>query len=140
MREVEALPDGARGAELLDQAAVLQKRLDSIREYYATRLTEDPAYDLPGYAMMPGIVRREVTDWETARRRLGEWLELEDIEGAANYRLGDLERALGRKLKLKGKELKERMGEILQGLIEEKPNAASLKRVKGEPKLAALTQ
>jgi hypothetical protein len=138
--QVSALPDGARGAKLLDEVELLQEHLDSISKYYAGRLTADPAYDLPGYAMVPGAVRREVTDWEAARRRLGEWLDLSEIEAASNYRLGDLERALGRKLKLKGKELKERMGEILQGLIEEKPNAASLKRVKGELKLAALTQ
>jgi RecB family exonuclease len=136
--QVSALPDGARGAKLLDEVELLQEHLDSIREHYAQRLTADPAYDLPGYAMVPGNVRREVVDWEAARQRLGEWLELDEINGAANYRLGDLERALGKKLGLKGKPLKERMGEILRGLIEEKANAASLKRVSGKPKLVSL--
>jgi hypothetical protein len=131
MIEVEALPDGERGAKLLDEVAVLQNRLDAIREYYSVRLTDDPSYALPGYAMVPGNTRREVTDWEAARQRLAEWLDLPEIEGAANYRLGELEKALGKKLKLKGKELKERTGEILAGLIEEKQNAASLKRVSG---------
>jgi hypothetical protein len=59
---------------------------------------------------------------------------LDEINGAANYRLGDLEKALGAKLKLKGAVLKERMNEILRGLIEEKPNAASLKRVSANRK------
>jgi hypothetical protein len=135
--QISALPDGARGAKLLDEVELLQEHLDSIREHYAQRLTADPAYDLPGYAMVPGNVRREVKDWEAARQRLGEWLELDEINGAANYRLGDLEKALGKKLGLKGKPLKERMGEILRGLIEEKANAASLKRV-GKPKLVSL--
>jgi tetratricopeptide (TPR) repeat protein len=139
MAEVEALPEGARGAELLDQVEVLQKRLDSIREYYAAQLSADPAFDLPGYAMAPGIVRREVGDWETARARLGEYLEIDDIQGAANYRLGDLEKALGKKLRLKGPELKERFGQILNGLITEKQNGASLKRVKGNPKIEMLS-
>jgi Protein of unknown function (DUF2800) len=130
--QVSALPNGVRGAKLLDEVELLQEHLDSIREHYAQRLTADPAYDLPGYAMVPGNIRREVKDWEAARQRLGEWLELDEINGAANYRLGDLEKALGRKLGLKGKPLKERMGEILHGLIEEKANAASLKRVKGK--------
>jgi PD-(D/E)XK nuclease superfamily len=138
MKEAQALPDGLRASELLDSVEVLQKRLDAIREYYAARLSADPAYDLPGYAMVPGAVRREVTDWEAARRRLGEWLELEDIEGAANYRLGDLEKALGKKLKIRGKELKERMNTILEGLVEERSNAASLRRVKSEPKVLSL--
>jgi Protein of unknown function (DUF2800) len=137
--QVSALPDGARGAKLLDEVELLQEHLDSIRDHYAQRMTADPAYDLPGYAMVPGNIRREVTDWEAARQRLGEWLELDEINGAANYRLGDLEKALGRKLGLKGKPLKERMGEILRGLIEEKANAASLKRVSGKPKLVEIT-
>jgi hypothetical protein len=136
--QVSALPDGARGAKLLDEVELLQEHLDSIREHYAQRLTADPAYDLPGYAMVPGVVRREVVDWEAARQRLGEWLELDEINGAANYRLGDLEKALGKKLGLKGKPLKERMGEILRGLIEERPNAASLKRVSGKRSLITL--
>lgn len=134
MSEAEALPDGTGAADLLGSVEILQKRIDAIREYYAGRLTDDPSYAIPGWAMVPGVVRREVADWEAARQRLGEWLEIEDIQGAANYRLGDLEKALGRKLQLRGKELKARMGEILQGLIEERPNAASLKRVKGAPK------
>jgi Protein of unknown function (DUF2800) len=138
--QVSALPDGVRGAKLLDEVELLQEHLDSIKKYYEARLTADPAYDLPGYAMVPGNVRREVTDWQAARQRLGEWLELDEINGAANYRLGDLEKALGKKLGIKGKPLKERMNAILQGLIEEKPNAASLKRIKGEPKVAALVE
>jgi len=139
MREVEALPDGELGAELLDSVEILQKRLDSIREHYARRLTADPAYDLPGYAMVPGAIRREIKSehWEAVRQRLAEWLDLSEIEAASNYRLMDLERALGKKLKIRGKELKERMNAILQGLVEEKPNAASLKRI-SKPKLVTL--
>jgi hypothetical protein len=88
--------------------------------------------------MVPGVVRREVKDWETARQRLGEWLDLSEIEAASNYRLGDLERALGKKLSLRGKELKERMNTILQGLVEERQNGASLKRIKGAAKRVTL--
>jgi Protein of unknown function (DUF2800) len=136
-----ALPDcNAAAAELLETVEVLAKHLEAIRAYYQTRMEENPNYQIPGWGLVPGAIKRSVIDWQAARARLGEYIELEDIEDAANYRLGDLEKALGRKLGLKGKPLKERMGEILQGLIEEKPNAASLKRVKGEPQLAALTQ
>lgn len=137
--QTTTLPDDPdRAAKLLDEIAILEGVFDEVKKYYTYRLTADPAYRISNYAMVPGSIRREVTDWEAARRRLGEWLELEDIEGAANYRLGDLEKALGRKLSLKGKPLKERMGEILQGLIEEKPNAASLKRISGKPRLVEI--
>jgi PD-(D/E)XK nuclease superfamily len=128
------LPDGEEGARFLDEIELAMRYLETAKGWYATKLALDPTYNLPGYALVPGAVRREVTDWEAARQRLGEWLELDEINGAANYRLGDLEKALGAKLKLKGAALKERMNEILRGLIEEKPNAASLKRVSANPK------
>jgi hypothetical protein len=116
--QVSQLPDGARGARLLDEIAVIEEHLETIKAYYAKRLTDDPAFDLPGWAMVPGVVRREVQDWPAARMKLSEWLDLSEIEAASNYRLGELEKALGKKLKLKGKELKERTNQILAGLIE----------------------
>jgi CRISPR/Cas system-associated exonuclease Cas4 (RecB family) len=134
--QVATLPeDPERAAKLLDEITILESAFEAVKKYYAERLSTDPAYRISGWGMMPGAVRREVTDWETARRRLAEWLDLSEIEAASNYRLGDLERALGKKLGLRGKELKERMNAILQGLVDERPNAASLKRVKGKPQL-----
>jgi hypothetical protein len=135
---ISALPDGTRAAQLLDKITVLRNLFDSVEEFYAEKLSEDPTYDLPNYAMIPGSIRREVTNWEAAHARLGEYLEGAQLWGAANYRLGDIERALAKKLKLKGPALKAKLAEILHGLIEEKQNAASLKRVKGEPKLVSL--
>ena len=137
--QLSELPaDGARAAKLLDEVALMRKLCDGIEEFYASKLTADPSYQLPGYAMVPGATRREVTSWEAAHLRLSEYLDGTELWGAANYRLGDIEKALGKKLKLKGPELKTKLGEILYGLITEKQNAASLKRVKGEPKLASL--
>jgi hypothetical protein len=137
--QTTTLPDDPdRAAKLLDEIAVLEGVFEEVKKHYADRLTTDPAYRITNYAMVPGAVRREVTDWEVARQRLGEWLDLSEIEAASNYRLGDLEKALGKKLSLKGKPLKERMNEILRGLIEEKANAASLKRVSGKPKLVTI--
>jgi hypothetical protein len=133
-----ALPDGEQAAMILDDVAVIRSRCDQIIEYYERRLLDDPSYVVPGYAMVPGNVVRTVVDWPAARAKLSEWLDLSEIEAASNYRLGALEEALGRKLKLKGKELKERTGEILAGLIKEKQNAASLKRVSGKAQLVAV--
>lgn len=130
-QQYSALPDGGpRAAKLLDEVALLRRHIEEIEAYYKQRMLEDPAYDLPGYSMVPGSIRREVTDWDTARSRLEEYLDLEAIKGAANYRLGDLEKALGKVLKLKGEPLKTRMNEILEGLIVERQNESSLKRKK----------
>jgi RecB family exonuclease len=138
--QVSALPDGARGAKLLDEVELLQGHLDSIREYYAAQLSADPAYDLPNYAMVPGSTEREVIDWDKAKLRLGEYLSEEQIKNAASYGIGKIESALARELKLPKAQAKEKFNQILNGLIELKQKKASLKRVKGEPQLAALTQ
>jgi hypothetical protein len=131
--QVATLPDDPdKAARLLDEIAILKGVFNEIERHYYERLVGDPTYRIKNYELVPGVVRREVVDWEAARQRLGEWLDLEDIEGAANYRLGELEKALGKKLGLRGKDLKERMNAILQGLVEERPNSPSLKRIKGQ--------
>lgn len=139
--QVSRLPDGGpRAAKLLDEISVLRGLFDQVEDFYSEKLLADPAYELPGYAMVPGNIRREVTNWETAHARLGEYLDSADLWGAASYRLGDIEKALARKMKIKASAAKERVNEILGGLIAEKQNAPSLKRVKGEPaKLATLS-
>jgi hypothetical protein len=89
--------------------------------------------------MVPGSVRREVQDWETARSRLSEFLPIEQLNSAADYRLGELEKSLGKALKLKALQAKEKMNQILEGLLETKQNASSLRRVKGEGMIKELT-
>jgi hypothetical protein len=129
---------GESAAEILDSISVLRSYFDQVEMFYEEHL-KDPTYSIPGYQMVPGLVRREVTDWDKARERLGEWLDLEQINGAANYRLGDLEKALAKKLSLRPKEAKERMNQILAGLVAERQNASSLKRIKLEDQRAAAT-
>ena len=136
--QMSALPaDGPRAAKLLDEVEIMTGLIKEIKKFYAAKFN-DPAYSIPGYAMVPGNTIREVTDWDTARSRLGEYLDVKELKSAADYRLGELEKALGKVLKLKGQPLRERMNQILQGLYVEKQNASSLKRVKGEPKVASL--
>jgi len=120
-----------RASKLLDEVEMLRRLCDQVEEFYSEKLLTDPSFSIPNYAMVPGAVRREVTDWDAARGRLGEYLDTDQIKGAANYRLGELEKALAKVLKLKGKDAKQRMNEILHGLIIERPNSPSLKRIKG---------
>jgi hypothetical protein len=137
--QMSALPaDGPRAAKLLDEVEIMASLLKEIKKFYAAKF-EDPTYTIPGYAMSPGACVREVTDWDAARSRLSEFLPIEQLNSAADYRLGELEKSLGRALKLKAKEAKEKMNQILEGLMETKQNASSLKRVKGEAKVAVLT-
>jgi hypothetical protein len=137
--QMSALPaDGPRAAKLLDEVEIMAGLLKEIKKFYAAKF-EDPAYSIPGYQMVPGATVREVTDWDIARSRLAEFLPIEQLNSAADYRLGELEKSLGKALKLKAKEAKEKMNQILNGLLETKQNASSLKRVKGEATVKELT-
>jgi Protein of unknown function (DUF2800) len=137
--QYSALPvEPDRAARLLDEVAVIKGHIAEIEKFYFEKLSADPAFQIPGYALVPGVVRREVQDWHAARQRLEEYVSEEDLHAAETYSLSDIERALGRKMKLKAKDAKTKLNEILAGLIEEKQNSSSLKRVRGEAKIAAL--
>jgi hypothetical protein len=127
--QVSALPDGARGAKLLDEVELLQEHLDSIREHYAQRLTADPAYDLPGWARIPNAPRREIVDVETAKRRLAEFLDPGELNAAIDLKIGQVEKLFGKKVGLKGKDLREKFNAIMEGVVVEKMPNPSLKRV-----------
>ena len=138
--QYSALPlEPDRAANLLDEVVVIKSHLVEIEKFYFQRLSEDPAFSIPGYALVPGITRREVTNWHVARKRLEEFIEPEDLAASETYSITDIEKALGRKLKIKAKEAKVKLNEILSGLIEEKQNQPSLRRVRGEPKVVSLT-
>jgi hypothetical protein len=128
--QVARLPDGEMAGKLLDQIAVMKELFETVETYYYDKLSSDPSYQIPHWALVPGPSIREVTDWKSAHLRLSEFLDEADLWGAARYRLGDIEKAIGRKFKLKDKALKEKTAEILSGLLSEKPTRSSLKRTK----------
>ena len=128
----EALPDGERASQLLTECELLEDHINSIRDYYAEKLLGDESYSIPGWTMEQGPPKRTVTDWHTARERLEEYIDSGDLNGAESYKIVAIEKALGKKLKLRNAELKAKLAEILAGLIEEKYPAKSLKRVKDE--------
>ena len=127
---VELPSDPETVSELLDRADATVRYVKEFKAYYAKKLAKDPNYKIPGWGLVPGNVLREVTDWDAARSRLSEYIPIEQLKSAADYRLGELESALGKVLNLKGEALRDRMNEILKGLYVEKQNASSLKPVK----------
>jgi hypothetical protein len=134
--QISELPDDAdRAGRLLDEVALLKEHLEEIEHYYKGRMSLDPTYKIAGYAMVPGNTRREVSDWDQAWSRLEPYIAEGEIK--PSYTLGEVEAQLGRALKLKPKAAKEKLNQILDGLIAEKQNAASLKRV-GKPSSATL--
>jgi hypothetical protein len=135
---VELPIDPEEVSDLLDRTEAVTRYAEQVKKFYAQRLVDDPGYSIPGWGMVPGALRRDVTDWHAARKRLEEFVDEKDLAASETYSLVDIEKALGRKLKLKAKEAKVRLNEILAGLIEEKQNASSLKRVRGDAKVASL--
>ena len=136
--QYSALPQGERAAKLLDEVELLERHLEAIRAYYSERFLSEPTYSIPGWGMEQGPARRAVTDWHLARKRLEEFIDARDLDETESYKLSSVEKALGKKLSLRGAQLKTKLGEILNGLLEEKFPAPSLKRLKGQPKLEAL--
>lgn len=131
--QYSALPlEPERAGKLLDEVALVRNHLDQIEKFYYEKLSADPAYRITGYGLVPGNVVRSVSDWHAARGRLEEFLDPGDLDAAETYTLGDLEAALARKLKLKAKAAKVKINKILNGLIIEKQNRASLQKTKKE--------
>jgi hypothetical protein len=131
------LPDGGpQAAKLLDEIAIFESHFEEVKAFYSNKLATDPDYKIPGYALVPGSARREITDWPALRQRLTEWLEPEQLDGPKP--IGELERALGRVLGLSGLSAKERFNQIALDCVGKKEPAPSLKRVSGQTKFKAL--
>ena len=134
---VSPLPDGARAAKLLDEIAIFEGHFAEIKKYYSQRL-EEPTYRIPGYGLVTGSARREISDWRKAKEILVEFLSEDDLSTASQFRITDLERLFGKKAGLSGAALKERFNQLLGGVIAKKEPAPSLKRVNGTPKFERL--
>jgi hypothetical protein len=132
------LPDGQQAGAILDQCEVLERRIEAIREHYAERMTNDPTYQVPGFAMMPGPQRRTVEDWKRARARLDEFIDPAELEALANYSIPSVEKLVAKALKLKAKEAGVKLAEILGDLLTVRQGNLCLKRVSGKPKLVTL--
>jgi len=132
------LPDGARAAKLLDEIAIFEGHFAEVKRFYSARLAADSGYKIPGYALVPGTAKREITDWAKAQQILSEHLTGEQLAGASQFRITELERLLGKKLHLSGSALKERFNQVLAEVITKKEPAPSLKRVNGQIKLERL--
>jgi hypothetical protein len=137
VRRLESpLPDGSQAAKLLDEIAIFETHFAEVKAYYSNKLS-DSSYKIPGYALVPGAGRREITDWPTLRERLiANGLAPEQLDGPRS--ITELERAVGRSLELRGLSAKERFNQIAEGCVGKKEPAPSLKRISGTPKLKEL--
>jgi hypothetical protein len=131
------LPDGAAAAKLLDEIAIFEHHFAEVKAFYSNKLAGDPAYKIPGYALLPGPGRREITDWPALRERLiASGLKAEQLDGPRS--ITELERAVGRCVELGGLSARDRFNQIAEGCVGKKEPAPSLKRISGTPKFKEL--
>jgi hypothetical protein len=121
-----------RAAKLLDEIAILENAFDEVKLFYYDRLAGDPTAKISGYELVPNAPRREIEDVETARKRLAEFLEEGELNAALDLKVGAVEKLFGKRVGLRGKELREKFNAVLAGVIIEKTPNPSLKRVSGK--------
>lgn len=127
--KIEGLPaSGPGAAQLLETCELLSRQIEQIRGYYKRILESDPAAEIPGWALLPGPARREVTDWRAARSRLEEFIPATEIEKLADYSLPKLERLLRETLSLSAAAAPKRLAEILGDQLRVRPGKLVLKR------------
>jgi uncharacterized protein DUF2800 len=135
---IEELPrQGPKATELLDRAGIVKNYIAELEKFYAKIVSDAPG-SVPEYQMAPGPGKRAVSDWEAASARLGEYLEPHIVKEAQSFKMTQLEAALGDSLGLSLKEAKLKFNQILEGLIEIKYPAPSLRRSSiAKPRLSA---
>lgn len=134
--QYSALPDGSRAAKLLDEVELLQNHLDEIRAYYKRRLLEEADYQIPNYALVPGVPKRQVKDWIAARGKLEEFVDARELDKLASYSIPACEKLLGAAIKMKGEKLKNQFATVLGDLLELRHPEPSLKRVEDKTQAA----
>jgi Protein of unknown function (DUF2800) len=134
------LPDDPdRSAKLLDEITILEGVFEEVKKHYSNRLNADPTYRISHYAMVPNASRREIVDIETAKSRLAEFLDPGELDAALDLKVGQVEKLFGKKVGLKGKELREKFNAIMKDVLVEKIPAPSLKRTSAKPKLVEIS-
>ena len=127
-----------RAAKLLDEIEILENAFSEVKKFYYNRLSDDPTAKISGYELVPNAPRREIGNIEAARRILSEYLDDGELNTALDLKVGQVEKLFGKKVGIKGKELREKFNAVMQNVIIEKSPNPSLKRVSGKPKLVEM--
>lgn len=107
---------------------IATKRLEEIKEFLKSLLAADPGA-IPGYGLKDGATRTTIVDAQACFDRfatLGG--KLPDFLKTITVQKGKLEEAVNEVCDIKGKALKSKMAELLEGITETKQNEPSLAR------------
>jgi hypothetical protein len=126
LTRVTQLPSGEPAANLLTQIRRANALFKGIESYYRRLLEREPGA-IPGWALVPGDVRRSIEDPAGAHAQLAELLSVQEFLACCSLSVPELERAWVKKKGQPAGQAKESFKKFLGKLLTEKRNASSLK-------------
>jgi hypothetical protein len=128
LAKVVELPLGEQAARLLDQIKRAQGLFKEVEAYYKRVLEEAPG-SIPGWALVPGDVRRSIEDTVGARKKIESLLPLDEFLVTCSVSVPQLEKAWAKKNGISVTRAKEPFKKFLGALLTEKRSAPSLAKV-----------
>jgi len=126
LAKVIELPLGQPAAELLAQIKRAKTLFGEIEAFYR-RVLEQEAEAVPGWALVPGDVRRSIANPVGALERLIETFSVSEFVACCTPSIPELEKAWAKKKGVPAAKAKSEFGRCMSGLLIEKRNAPSLK-------------
>lgn len=120
-----------RMPDLLDAVSIAKRVIPAVEAKAKEMLAEDPD-SIPGWRLKEGATQRTVTDAEEAFRSLPVEMTQERFLECVSVQIGKLEKELATASNMKQADAKREVARRLGHVIEEKPKAPSLERVKEE--------
>ena len=126
LARVTELPAGEQAAELLGAIKRAQALFKEVEAYYKRVLEETPGA-IPGWALVPGEVRRSIEDTASVRQKIESLLSLDEFLSTCSVSVPQLERAWAKKSGVQLGQAREPFKKFLGALLAEKRSASSLK-------------
>ena len=123
---VAQLPLGEPAANLLTQIRRANALFKEIESYYRRLLEREPGA-IPGWALVPGDLRRSIDDPAGAHAHMAELFSVQEFLACCSVSIPELERAWVKKKGQPAGQAKESFKKFLGNLLTEKRNASSLK-------------
>lgn len=128
LAKVSELPAGEQAAELLDAIKRAKGLFKEVETYYKRLLEETPGA-IPGWALVPGDVRRSINDTAATQKKLESLLPLDEFLSACSVSVPQLEKAWAKQGAVPISHAREPFKKFLGALLTEKRTAPSLSQV-----------
>ena len=126
LASVTQLPLGEPAADLLRQIRRANALFKEIESYYRRLLEREPGA-IPGWALVPGDMRRSIEDPAKAHAHMAESFSVQEFLACCSVSVPELERAWVKKKGVPAGQAKKQFKRFMGNLLAEKRNAPSLK-------------